>query len=124
MQIGTRYDRITSGHDSLFLPSASLSSRLLLVDFTIFRQCYRYLFVRTLTIHFFLFGESSCLSLGEISPNGDKVKLGCGDGEGVTGWEYEAVSYMNAQHSNVLTTKSSRGANGSLPYVLQDCVLP
>ncbi|KYN33030.1 hypothetical protein ALC56_12664 [Trachymyrmex septentrionalis] len=96
MQIGTRYNRITSGHDSLFLPSASLS-RLLLVNFTIFRQCLS-------------------LSL--------RVKLGCGDGEGVTGWEYKAVSYMNAQHSNVLTTKSSRGANGSLPYVLQDCVLP
>ncbi|KYN12761.1 hypothetical protein ALC57_15039, partial [Trachymyrmex cornetzi] len=104
--IGTRYDRITSGHDSLFLPSASLS-RLLLVDF-----------------RFFLLGEPSCLSLGEISPNGDRINRCCGDGEGVTGWEYEAVSYMNAQHSNVLTTKSSRGANGSLPYVLQDCVLP
>lgn len=51
-----------------------------------------------------------------------QVKLGCGEGEEV-GW-YEAVFYMKAQHSSVLTTKSSRGANGSLPYVLQDCVLP
>lgn len=54
---------------------------------------------------------------------GIQVKLGCGEGE-VTDKEYEAVSYMNAQHSKVFTTKSSRGASGSFPYVLQDCVLP
>ncbi|KYM85459.1 hypothetical protein ALC53_04702 [Atta colombica] len=122
MQIDTRYDRITSGHVSLFLLSASLS-RLLLADFIL--QAMLSLSLRATTlIHFFLLGVSSCLSLGEIFLNGDRVKLGCGDGKGVTGWEYEAVSYMNAQHSSVLTTKSSRGANGSLPYVLQDCVLP
>lgn len=33
-------------------------------------------------------------------------------------------SYTNAQHSNVLMTKSSSGANGSLEYVLHDCDLP
>lgn len=55
--------------------------------------------------------------------HGIQVKLGCGEVE-VTDKEYEAVSYMNAQHSSVFTTKSSRGANGSFPYVLHDCVLP
>lgn len=67
----------------------------------------------------------SLLVLGARSPQGPEfqVWLGCGDNND-HGVKLNAVSYMNAQHSNVFTTKSSRGASGSLSYVLQDCVLP
>ena len=53
----------------------------------------------------------------------EEEEEGCGGKEeGVV--HSETTSYMNAQHSNVLTQKSSSGLRGSLPKVLQVCERP